>query len=164
MLIFCLPNDILGLIFSQLWRVEAKGIPLSCKRFLEILTSKRYFKGWQHFTITVTNTTHHFRQIPSFKLIEKTPNNKKTINETVTYDHFDTFSSVLEKFNLHAKMQYKSLYACDGFRNFFSFQENDSVWWEISVFTFPHCNTLYTSTLPWEELQEQVLCTRYGIP
>ena len=71
-----LPKDLPGLIFSILWRIEAKGIPTTCKLFHSIIKSPRWFKGWRMFKTRFHN--------PEFSPID--------------YDHFDTFDMVLSRF------------------------------------------------------------------
>ena len=71
-----LPKDLHGLIFSFLWRIEAKGVPLTCKLFYMIIKSPRWFKGWRMFKTRFHN--------PEFSPIE--------------YDHFDAFDTVLSRF------------------------------------------------------------------
>ena len=71
-----LPKDLHGLIFSFLWRIEAKGIPLTCKLFHSIIKSPRWFKGWRMF-----KTRFHNQEL-----------------SPIEYDHFDTFDMVLSRF------------------------------------------------------------------
>jgi len=76
--ILSLPKDLLGVIFSCLWRIEAKGIPLTCKLFHFILVSPRWFKGWKMFQA----------------VIECKPPAEKLF---IAYDHFDTFNMILAR-------------------------------------------------------------------
>jgi hypothetical protein len=71
-----LPKDLHGLIFSFLWRIEAKGVPLTCKLFLSIIKSPKWFKGWRMF-----KTRFHNQEL-----------------SPIDYDHFDTFDMVLSRF------------------------------------------------------------------
>jgi len=91
---------VLGLIFQKLWRKDAKSIPTTCKLFRLIVTSKRWFKGWQTFEITIQelpSNSHKSLQEAAIKAnVSFTLASPKTVK--VQYDHFDTMFDVLNRF------------------------------------------------------------------
>jgi hypothetical protein len=90
-----LPKDILGLIFSNLWRIDATGVPLTCRLFAFVLQSKRYFKRWKAFTITIQDMPNALRR---YDLDTMTPSSSAPHSAVVEYDHFDTMADVLQRF------------------------------------------------------------------
>ena len=123
-IILSLPKDLLGVIFSFLWRIEAKGIPLTCKLFHFILVSPRWFKGWKMFQ------AH----------IEFKPPAKKLF---VEYDHFDTFKMFLARVQKHSHIH--SFFTINN-KKIELFDENDF------VFKFQN-QTFYGSKYTWSESQ-----------
>jgi hypothetical protein len=89
-----LPKDILGLVFSQLWRIDATGVPLTCKLFAFVLRSKRYFKGWKAFTITIQDMPNALRRYQDFDTSPLSPPH----SVVVKYDHFDKMHDLLNRF------------------------------------------------------------------
>jgi hypothetical protein len=85
-----LPKDILGLVFSQMWRIDATGVPLTCKLFAFVVKSKRYFKGWKAFTITIQDMPNALRRY------EDVGNAlSHTQFKVVKYDHYNTMADLL---------------------------------------------------------------------
>ena len=122
-----LPKDLHGLIFSFLWRIEAKGIPLTCKLFHSIIKSPRWFKGWRMFKTRFHN--------PEFSPTE--------------YDHFDTFDMVLSRFqekNPQSKVQ--SFYTINPTNNRIHLLFEDEF-----AFSF-ESSTLHESYYTWKELRK----------
>jgi hypothetical protein len=129
-MILSLPKDLLGVIFSFLWRIEAKGIPLTCKLFHFILVSPRWFKGWKMFQA----------HIESELCIECKPPAKKLF---VEYDHFDTFKILLARVQKLNQSQIHSFFTIKN-KKIELFHENDF------VFNFQN-QTFYGSKYTWSE-------------
>jgi hypothetical protein len=85
-----LPKDVLGLVFSQMWRIDATGVPLTCRLFAFVVKSKRYFKGWKAFTITIQDMPNALRRY------EDVGNAlSHTQFKVVKYDHYNTMADLL---------------------------------------------------------------------
>jgi len=130
-----LPKDLLGVIFSWLWRIEAKGVPLTCKMFHGILNSKRWFKGWKMFKTVVICGPE--KQI------------------TIEYDHCFTFQMILVQvqknqphvqsiFTIHPTSKQLELFAEDSSLIDFNFE------------------ALYGSKYTWEELRNMQRIFHFG--
>ncbi len=89
-----LPKDVLGLIFSHLWRIDATGVPLTCRLFAFVLKSKRYFKGWKAFTITIQDMPIALRGYHDLNTAPLSPPQFAIVK----YDHFDTMADLLQRF------------------------------------------------------------------
>jgi hypothetical protein len=172
-----LPKDILGLIFSKLYKIEAKGIPLTCKLFSLILSSKRYFpQSFKSFSITIQELplSLHFSLLDAAKkALQQTENTqvksdvvaflkRKPKSTTVIYDHYDTLASLLQRFRHENQSTWpntcNSLYAHDHNNNMFAFRnENNSILSELDYLYPPNQRTLYTSDFTWQELRESLV-------
>ena len=123
-MILSLPKDLLGVIFSFLWRIDAKGIPLTCKLFHFILVSPRWFKGWKMFQA----------------LIECKPPAEKIL---VEYDHFDTFKMILARVQ---KLNHSQIHS------FFTIKNKKIELFDETDFVFKFQNlVLYGSKYTWSE-------------
>jgi hypothetical protein len=180
-----LPKDILGLIFSKLYKIEAKGVPLTCKLFSLILSSKRYFpQSFKTFSVTIQELPlclhfslleaakkvlhHHHHQLQhahtpasiTVAFLERLPR-----SVTVKYDHYDTLESLLQRFRHENQTTWPncettcySLYAHDQNNNLFAFRnENNFVTAELDYLYPPNQHTLYTSDFTWQELRESIV-------
>ncbi len=96
-----LPEDILGLIFSKLWRIKAKGIPLTCRLFSYVLKSPRYFTGWRRFTIRIQDTPNMLRRYTTNSHITSFAPVSEPKYAIVKYDHLDTVADLLDRLKSH---------------------------------------------------------------
>jgi hypothetical protein len=162
-----LPKDLLGLIFKNLWRKDAKALPTTCKLFLLILTSKRWFKGWQKMDIIIQelpNGMHEALQQAAIKANKHNPNIPLIIiplprRITLQYDHLDTVSNVLLKFkNLivttSADTEYHSFYGLDEKDNTATFNSDNFLVNELAKLPAHQQSTIYCSDFSFQELQQ----------
>jgi hypothetical protein len=105
-----LPKDVLGLIFSQMWRIDATGVPLTCRLFAFVLKSKRYFKEWKAFTITIQDMPNALRK---YQYLDTTHPFTSQI-ATVKYDHFDTMANLLQRIFEEKEFDSKNIRALYG--------------------------------------------------
>ena len=137
-----LSNDILGVIFSYMWRNEAKGVILACKRFNEVIRSKRYFsQGWKTCHIMVQN-------IP----LKYTDSSSVIFKTILDYDHLDTMEILLKRF----KDTYKWLPIHNSFYGLTV--QNDQLYFnEKADLVEELCNVkiIYCCRQTWEELRKE---------
>jgi hypothetical protein len=176
-----LPKDILGFIFSKLYKIEAKGVPLTCKLFHFTLTSRRYFTSFKSFSITIQELplSLHFSLLDAAKALQHTNEHtnesdvksdvveflkKQPRSVTVNYDHYDTLQTLLQRFRQENRNTWpncetcNSLYAHDHNDNMFAFRnENNSILSELDNLYPPNQRTLYTSDFTWQELRESLV-------
>jgi hypothetical protein len=173
-----LPKDVLGLIFSKLYKIEAKGVPLTCKFFYLTLSSTRYFQSFKFFSITIQELPlclHFSLQTAAKKALHQSEDTQtkssvaaflqRTLRSvTVNYDHYDTLQSLLQRFRQENRNTWpncetcNSLYAHDHNNNLFAFRnENNSILTELDNLYPPNQHTLYTSDFTWQELRESLV-------
>ncbi len=142
--ILSLPKDVLAMVFSQLWRIEARGVPLTCKLFHQVISSQR--SNFRHFTITI-QVTSAISKHPSIHVAQQ---NAETF--ILEYDHFDTLSSLLSKVQNKesSSTHMKSLYAYAHGR-MVAFYENNLVSNELEQLGPSNRAVLYTSPFTWKE-------------
>jgi hypothetical protein len=141
-----LPKDVLAMVFSHLWRIEAKGVPLTCKLFHEVVSSQRFFESnFKHFTIAIIQSAH------TAKRGFISARNQETF--LLKYDHFDTFSSLLAKVQSKdsSSSHIRSLYAYAHTGRVVAFQEKSLVTAELCLL---NCTVLYASEFTWSELRD----------
>jgi hypothetical protein len=173
-----LPKDILGFIFSKLYKIEAKGVPLTCKLFHLTLSSRRYFTSFKSFSITIQELpwSLHFSLLnAATKALQQSENphttssiaeflKKQPKSVTVKYDHYDTLQTLLQRFRQENQTSWpncetcNSLYAHDHNNNMFAFRnESNSILSELDYLYPPNQRTLYTSDFTWQELRESLV-------
>ncbi len=174
-----LPKDVLGLIFSKLYKIEAIGVPLTCRLFHFIVSSQRYFESFQTFSITIQELPLclHFSILDAAKKAlqsNESAHTKSSLEEflkrtprsvTVKYDHYDTLQSLLQRFHNENRTTWpncetacNSLYAHDHNNNMFAFRnENNFVIAELDYLYPPNQRTLYTSDFTWQELRDSLV-------
>jgi hypothetical protein len=149
--IVSLPKDVLAMIFSHLWRIEAKGVVLTCKLFYQVVSSQRFFESnFKHFTIAIIQGAH------TAKLnFICTARNQDIETCILKYDHFDTFSSLLSKVQSKdsSSAHVKSLYAYAHTGRMVAFHKSNHVVTELDKQLRPL--VLYTSHFTWKELRDK---------
>ena len=154
-----LPKDVLGLIFRKLWRRDAKGIPTTCKLFHTILTSKRWFKGWQQLKITIQDLPDIvFESLQQAAVIANFSNYQilpKPKNIQVKYDHLDTSLSVLQRLNSELKTnRHEALFGLDEQDMTFPFHPRSFLFTELQKLPKRHQTTIYCTECSFEHLEE----------
>ncbi len=181
MSILSLPKDILAVIFSKLWRIEAKGVPLTCKMFSQVISSRRYFNNnFKHFTIRIQQLPDSLARsllraaekvdLSHFRDAEANKANAQSMlkhpkSAIVKYDHFDTPNTLLNRFQQEnettwpdCKKACLSLYANSAHGRLHAFQdEHNSLLEELEFLPQENRETLYTSDFSWRELNESLL-------
>jgi hypothetical protein len=145
--ILSLPKDVLAMVFSQLWRIEAKGVPLTCKLFHQVISSQRFLSlKFKHFAITiqVTPASDHSARVAN--VLDQ--NNETFMLES---DHCDTLSSLLFKVqNMDTSIGVKSLFAYAHGR-MVAFRENNLVIKELEQLGPENQTVLHASSFTWQE-------------
>jgi hypothetical protein len=147
--IVLLPKDVLATIFSQLWRIEAKGVVLTCKLFYHVVSSQRFLNlNFKHFTIAIIQGAPVSKR--SFIC---TVRNQEIETCILKYDHFDTFFSLLSKVQRRnfSSAHVKSFYVYAHTGRMVAFHENSLVAAELCSL---NCTVLYASEFTWNELRD----------
>jgi len=156
-----LPKDVLGLIFQKLWRKDAKALQLTCKLFQFIVTSQRWFKGWQQMELVIQELPDGIHKSLQQAAIKAnipcviTPPKKVTVK----YDHFDKLRDVVNRFNElikdeHWSTEYHSLYGLDEKDRTVTFLPGNYLVDELEKLPLHHRAKIYCSDFSFQELEE----------